>query len=129
MKRKKLALELKVKKLRILHNRKYKFRPEMGKILEDNTNASGSNLADSECHSEAGDDKDDAMSVMSDSTRLSETNFDTPTKGKGKKKSKKGQKGKRKLDDDLDEENGEDENQSDIDLSDIDDEKEEDVSI
>jgi len=36
MKRKKLALELKVKKLRILHNRKYKFRPEMGKFLEDN---------------------------------------------------------------------------------------------
>jgi len=126
MKRKKLALELKVKKLRILHNRKYKFRPEMGKFLEDNTNASGSNLADSECHSEAGDDKDDAMSVMSDSTRLSESNFDTPTKGKGKKKSKKGQKGKRKLDDELDEENGEEENQSDIDLSDIDDEKEED---
>eukprot|EP00092_Neocalanus_flemingeri_P068100 GFUD01083168.1.p1 GENE.GFUD01083168.1~~GFUD01083168.1.p1 ORF type:complete len:2042 (+),score=445.04 GFUD01083168.1:252-6377(+) len=126
MKRKKLALELKVKKLRLLHNRKYRFKAEMGRFLEDNTNASGSNLADSECHSEAGDDKDDAMSVMSDSTRLSESNCDTPTKGKGKKKSKKGQKGKRKLDDELEDENGEDENQSDIDLSDIDDEKEED---
>jgi len=126
MKRKKLALELKVKKLRILHNRKYKFRPEVGKFLEDNTNASGSNLADSENHSEAGDDKDDAMSVMSDSTRLSESNFDTPTKGKGKKKAKKEKKGKRKLDDELEDENVEEENQSDIDLSDIDDEKEED---
>ena len=59
-----------MKKLRILHNRKYKFRPDMVKFLEDNTNASGSNLADSECQSEAGDGKDDAMSVMSDSNDI-----------------------------------------------------------
>ena len=127
MKRKKLALESKVKKLRILHNRKFKFRPEMGKFLED-TNASGSNQADSECQSECGEDKDDTMSVISDTTRHSESNCDTPTRGKGKKKGKKGLRGKRKHDEELDDEHGEDENHSDIDLSDVDDEKEEDVS-
>ena len=122
MKRKKLILENKVKKLRILHNRKYKLKTEAGKLLEDSsTNASNSNLGDSECQSEIGDDKDDSMSVMS------ESNCDTPnSKTKGKKKSKRGGRGKRKLDEEMEEEVV-DESDTD-DLSDIDDEKEEDVS-
>ena len=37
MKRKKLILENKVKKLRILHNRKYKLKTEAGKLLEDSS--------------------------------------------------------------------------------------------
>ena len=50
-------LENKVKKLRILHNRKYKLKTEAGKLAEDSsTNISG--CADSESHSEVGDDKD-----------------------------------------------------------------------
>ena len=122
MKRKKLILENKVKKLRILHNRKYKLKTEAGKLLEDSsTNASSSNLGDSECQSEIGDDKDDSMSVVS------ESNCDTPTtKNKGKKKSKRGLRGKRKLDEELEEEPMEESDTDD--LSDIDDEKEEDVS-
>merc|ERR1712015_76050 len=40
MKRKKLALENKVKKLRILHNRKFRYKADLSKFLEDNnTNA------------------------------------------------------------------------------------------
>ena len=120
MKRKKLVLENKVKKLRILQNRKYRNKSEIGKVIaEDNsTNVSG----DSECHSETGDDE----SVMSEST------CDTPTsKSRGKRKGarKTGAKGKRKLEEDLEEENGDgEEGQSEEELSDIDDEKEEDVS-
>ena len=121
MKRKKLILENKVKKLRILHNRKYKLKTEVGKLAEDSsTNISG--CADSESHSEIGDDKEDSMSVMS------ESNCDTPTsKTKGKRKNRKGIRGKRKLEEETEEENVEEEAEE-TDLSDIDDEKEEDVS-
>ena len=124
MKRKKLVLENKVKKLRILHNRKYKIKTELGKLAEDSsTNLSGVSCNDSESHSEIGEDKDDSMSVMS------ESNCDTPnSKTKGKKKNRKGIRGKRKLDEEMGDENVEEENHSDTDLSDIDDEKEEDVS-
>merc|ERR1719422_831359 len=85
MKRKKLVLENKVKKLRILHNRKYKLKTEAGKLAEDSsTNLSGVSCNDSESHSEIGEDKDDTMSVMS------ESNCDTPnSKTKGKKKNRK----------------------------------------
>merc|ERR1719445_748953 len=99
MKRKKFILENKVKKLRILHNRKYKLKTDVGKLAEDSsTNISG--CADSESHSEVGDDKEDSMSVMS------ESNCDTPTsKTKGKRKNRKGIRGKRKLDEEVEEEN------------------------
>lgn len=125
MKRKKLILENKVKKLRILHNRKFKLKTEVGKLSEDNnTNVSGCN--DSESHSEIGDDKDDTLSVMSESN----SNYDTPnSKTRGKRKSKKPGKGRQKLDtEENDEEMVEEETHSETDLSDIDDEKEEDVS-
>merc|ERR1719158_1743799 len=123
MKRKKLALEMKVKKLRILHNRKFRYKADISKFMEDNnTNASGS-MVESEGHSEAGDDKEDAMSYLSDRTTDILGN-ETPTKGRLKKKVKKSLKGKRKLEDDEDPDD--EENQSDIDLSDVDDEKEED---
>ena len=126
MKRKKLILENKVKKLRILQNRKYRHKTELSKVMmeDSSTNVSGSN--DSECQSETGDDKDDE-SVMSDA------NCDTPTsKTKGKRKGVRskagGVKGKRKLEEDLEEENVDaEEAPSEDDLSDIDDEKEEDV--
>jgi hypothetical protein len=127
MKRKKLALEMKVKKLKILHNRKFRYKAD-SKFLEDNnTNASGSIGLESENQSETGDDIDDAKSVMSDRINDAHSGSETPTKGKTKKKSKKPQKGKRKAEDDDDHED--DENNSDIELSDIDDEKEEDVSF
>lgn len=120
MKRKKLALEMKVKKLKILHNRKFRYKADLGRFLEDNTNASGS-MVESEGHSEAGDDNEDTKSVMSD--RIND--HDTPTKGRAKKKGKRPQKGKRKVDDE-----DEQEDDDDLDLSDVDDgENEEDVSI
>lgn len=123
MKRKKLALEMKVKKLKILHNRKFRYKADISRFLDtyQDTNASGS-MVESEGHSETGDDNEDTKSVMSDRGGM-----ETPTKGKGKKKGKRPQKGKRKLDED--EEAEDDENHSDIELSDVDDEKEEDVSI
>ena len=127
MKRKKLALENKVKKLKILHNRKFRYKADLSKFLEDNnTNASGS-MVESEGQSEAGDDMDDTKSVMSDRINDLQTGTETPTRGKTKKKGKRPAKGKRKADEGDDQE--EEENQSDVDLSDIDDEKEEDVSF
>ena len=133
MKRKRLALETKVKKLRILHNRKFKYKADVGRFLEENsTNASrNSNTPDPECQSEGGEDKEDSMSVMSDSTRFSENNgSETPTRGfKGKNKGKKNiKKGKRKLDEENYEDMQDDENNSDLDTPDVDEEKEEDVS-
>jgi len=123
MKRKKLALENKVKKLRILHNRKFRYKADISRFLEDNnTNASGS-MVESEGQSETGDDIDDTKSVLSD--RITDSGTDTPTgRAKGKKKNKKPPKSKKKAD--FGEEGDEDENQSDIELSDVDDEKEED---
>ena len=53
MKRKKLALDNKVKKLRILHNRKFRYRADLVHLATGN----GSHLGDSENHSELGDDK------------------------------------------------------------------------
>ena len=127
MKRKKLALENKVKKLKILHNRKFRYKADLSKLLEDNnTNASGS-MVESEGHSEAGDDMDDTKSVMSDRINDLQPGADASTKGKTKKKGKRPAKGKKKTEEGEDPE--EEENQSDVDLSDIDDEKEEDVSF
>ena len=127
MKRKKLALENKVKKLKILHNRKFRYKADLSKLLEDNnTNASGS-MVESEGHSEAGDDMDDTKSVMSDRINDLQPGADASTKGKTKKKGKRPAKGKKKTEEGEDHE--EEENQSDVDLSDIDDEKEEDVSF
>ena len=128
MKRKKLALENKVKKLKILHNRKFRYKADLSKFLEDNnTNASGS-MVESEGQSEAGDDMDDTKSVMSDRINDLQTGTETPTRGKTKKKGKRPAKGKRKADEGEGDQE-EEENQSDVDLSDIDDEKEEDVSF
>ena len=127
MKRKKLALENKVKKLKILHNRKFRYKADLSKLLEDNnTNASGS-MVESEGHSEAGEDMDDTKSVMSDRINDLQPGADASTKGKTKKKGKRPAKGKKKTEEGEDQE--EEENQSDVDLSDIDDEKEEDVSF
>merc|ERR1712129_474972 len=121
MKRKKLALENKVKKLRILHNRKFRYKADISRFLEDNnTNASGS-MVESEGQSETGDDIDDIKSVLSD--RITDSGTDTPTgRAKGKKKNKKPPKSKKKAD--FGEEGDEDENPSDIQLSDVVDEKE-----
>ena len=120
MKRKKLILENKVKKLRILHNRKYKLKSDVGKVLAEDTNLSGVG-SNSECQSETGEDKEDSMSV------ISESNCDTPTTKSRKRKGRGGgntPKNKKKVEEDVEEENAEEEEESD--LSDIDDEKEED---
>jgi len=99
--RRKWSLENKIKKLRMLHARKFKFRVDLTKVSESMDNSNGVGQFDSKEPSEAGEDKDDTMSIMSESTRLSESNLDSPKKGKGKKKNnKKG--GKKKLEDDLD---------------------------
>jgi hypothetical protein len=60
MKRKKLALDNKVKKLRILHNRKFRYRADLVHPASGNS----SHLGDSENHSEMGDDKAGAVSLV-----------------------------------------------------------------
>ena len=120
MKRKKLILENKVKKLRILHNRKYKLKSDVGKILaeDSSTNLSGVG-SNSECQSETGEDKEDSMSV------ISESNCDTPTTKSRKRKGRSvTPKNKKKVEEDVEEEHVDEDEDSD--LSDIDDEKEED---
>ena len=120
MKRKKLILENKVKKLRILHNRKYKLKSDVGKLLaeDSSTNLSGVGST-SECQSETGDDKEDSMSV------ISESNCDTPTTKSRKRKGRSvTPKNKKKAEEEVEEANVDEDEDSD--LSDIDDEREED---
>lgn len=123
MKRKKMALDNKVKKLRILHNRKFRYRSDLVQLATGN----GSHLGgDSENHSETGDDKDDSLSVISDSTRLSESNLESPARGRagrGRRGAAAGRRDRKKKEEEpVAEGSGGEEENSDLDISDIDDE-------
>ena len=123
MKRKKIALDLKVKKLRILHNRKFRYMAggDMAKFMEDHLNVSRSNNT-----AESENGEDDSLSVMSE---VSGSETPSGRGGKGKRKGKKQIKAKRKSEE-VEEEEEILEEEDDMDFgSDVDEEKEEDVSI